>query len=195
MTFYRDFSNGKTFGIFFCTIPKKLTNYDWWNYWRFFFCNADPQNQNCNWFAGDVVTKFTKIKQPLETCHVPRSLKQKRIVYFLSCNCSFILLSITPNSIGIGIMYILESLGWLGSEQVKVASFQKVRFVFQISKSPKKIIPHHYPELEIWISCLLLWAGISNFKFMIVIWNIFFGDLEIWKTNHTFWKKPPLVVL
>ena len=22
-----------------------------------------------------------------------------------------------------------------------------------------------------------------------VIWNIFFGDLEIWKTNLTFWKK------
>ena len=27
--------------------------------------------------------------------------------------------------------------------------FQKVRFVFQISQSPKKIIPKNYPELEI----------------------------------------------
>ena len=31
--------------------------------------------------------------------------------------------------------------------QIKVAFFQKVRFVFQISKSPN--IPNHYPELEI----------------------------------------------
>ena len=30
--------------------------------------------------------------------------------------------------------------------------FQKVRFVFQISKYPKKITPNHYPELEIWNS-------------------------------------------
>ena len=32
---------------------------------------------------------------------------------------------------------------------LKVAFFQKVRFVFQISKSPKKNIPKRYPELEI----------------------------------------------
>ena len=32
---------------------------------------------------------------------------------------------------------------------LKVAFFQKVRFVFQISQSPKKIIPKNYPELEI----------------------------------------------
>ena len=30
---------------------------------------------------------------------------------------------------------------------VKVAIFQKVRFVFHISKFPKKITPNHYPEL------------------------------------------------
>ena len=72
---------------------------------------------------------------------------------------------------------------------LKVAFFQKVRFAFQISKSPKKITPNHYPELEIWISCLLLWAGISNPKFRIVIWSIFFWDLEIWKANRTFWIK------
>ena len=32
---------------------------------------------------------------------------------------------------------------------LKGAFFQKVRFVFQISQSPKKIIPKNYPELEI----------------------------------------------
>ena len=36
--------------------------------------------------------------------------------------------------------------------QLKVALYQKVRFVFQISKSPKINIPNHYPELEIQIS-------------------------------------------
>jgi len=70
----------------------------------------------------------------------------------------------------------------------KVVSFHKVRFIFQISKSPKQIIPNHYPDLEIWISCLL-WAGNSKFKFRIVIWNNFFWDLEVWKMNFTFWKK------
>ena len=33
--------------------------------------------------------------------------------------------------------------------ETKGAYFQKVRFVFQISQSPKKIIPKNYPELEI----------------------------------------------
>ena len=33
--------------------------------------------------------------------------------------------------------------------QTKGAFFQKVRFVFQISQSPKNIIPKNYPELEI----------------------------------------------
>ena len=46
-------------------------------------------------------------------------------------------------------------------------------------------IPNHYPELK---SCLLLWAGNSNFKLRIVIWNIFFwrfGDLT--NTSHFSW--------
>ena len=46
-------------------------------------------------------------------------------------------------------------------------------------------IPKRYPELEFWISCLLLWVENSNFKFRIVIWNICFGDL----THYTFWEK------
>ena len=53
---------------------------------------------------------------------------------------------------------------------LKVAFFQKVWFVFQISKSPKNI-PKHYPELEIWMSCLLLWVGNSNSQFWILIWR------------------------
>ena len=39
----------------------------------------------------------------------------------------------------------------------------------------QKIILNIYPEQKIWISCLLIWAGNSNFLFRIVIWNIFFG--------------------
>ena len=71
-----------------------------------------------------------------------------------------------------------------------MAFFQKVRFAFQISQSPKKIIPKNYPELEIWISCLLKWAGISNFKLRIVFWNIFFfGRLGDLKNKSHFLKK------
>ena len=76
------------------------------------------------------------------------------------------------------------------SLSLKVAFFQRVRFVFQISQFPKNIIPKNYPELEIWIYCLLIWAGISNFKIRIVFLEyLFLGDWEIWKTNLTFWKK------
>ena len=67
---------------------------------------------------------------------------------------------------------------------LKVAFCQKVRCIFHIAKIN---IPNHYPELEIWISCLHLWAGNSNFKFF----GTFFW--EIWKTDLTYWKKAPLV--
>ena len=60
------------------------------------------------------------------------------------------------------------------SSGCKDGFIQKVWCVFQIYITNN---PNHYPELEIWISCLLLWAGNSNFKFRIVIWNIYFGDL------------------
>ena len=70
-----------------------------------------------------------------------------------------------------------------------MAFFQKVRFVFQISQSSKKIIPKNYPELEIWISCLLIWAGISNFKLRIVFWNNFFGRLGDLKNESHFLNK------
>ena len=64
-----------------------------------------------------------------------------------------------------------------------------MRFVFQISQSPKKIIPKNYPELEIWISYLMLWAGISNFKFRIVIWSKLFWRFGGLKNELHFLKK------
>ena len=72
---------------------------------------------------------------------------------------------------------------------LKVAFFQKVRFIFQISQSPKKVIPKDYPELEIWVTCLLIWVGISNFKLRIVFWNNVFGRNE----SHFSKKNSPLV--
>ena len=55
-----------------------------------------------------------------------------------------------------------------------VVFIQKVQFV--IFKSPdlkKKNIPNYYPELKIWICCLLLSAGNLNFNFRIVFWKFF----------------------
>ena len=71
----------------------------------------------------------------------------------------------------------------------QVAFFQRVRFVFQISQSPQKIIPKNYSELEIWISCLLIWARISNLKLRIVFWNNIFGRLGDFKNESHFLKK------
>ena len=42
-----------------------------------------------------------------------------------------------------------DSSVFLSVPIIKVAFFQKVRCVSQISKSPKKIIPKNYPGLEI----------------------------------------------
>ena len=70
--------------------------------------------------------------------------------------------------------------------------FQRVRFVFQISQSSKKLFQKTILKLKFKIpahNIILFWAGILNFKFRIVFWNIFFGGWEIWKTNPTFWKK------
>ena len=77
---------------------------------------------------------------------------------------------------------------------LKVAFFQKVRFIFQISQSPKKIFQKTILNLKFKIpthNIILLWGGILNFKFRIVFWNIFFWDWEIWKMNRFFWKKKP----
>ena len=77
---------------------------------------------------------------------------------------------------------------------VKVAFFQKVKFIFQISL--QKIFQTNYSELEIQTSLhikILLWAEILNFKFRIVFQNIFWG--EIWRFEKRIplsEKKPPL---
>ena len=56
------------------------------------------------------------------------------------------------------------------------AFFKSSKQIFQIPNS--KLLSWTW----IWKSCLLLWAGNSNFKFRIVIWNYFFGDLTY--TSH-----------
>ena len=76
--------------------------------------------------------------------------------------------------------------------------FQKVRYVFQISKSPKKRYskkPILNMKFEFPANTLLLLAGNLNFKFRIVFWNIFF--LEIWSFEKRIAlseKKPPLLL-
>ena len=46
-----------------------------------------------------------------------------------------------------------------GKINSKYLFFQKMQCFFEISKTN---IPKHYPELEIWKSCFLLWAENSN---------------------------------
>ena len=76
---------------------------------------------------------------------------------------------------------------------LKVAFIQKVRFVFQISKSPKKI----YSKLlsRAWNLNLLFTVIGGKFKFQVQDSDLeyyVFGYLEIWKTHRTFWKKKTL---
>ena len=77
---------------------------------------------------------------------------------------------------------------WLEKQNAWKEMKKKVKFVFQISQSPKKI-QKNYPELEIWNSCPYQYTTYSNFKLRIVFWTIFWWDWEIWRTNLTFWKK------
>ena len=72
---------------------------------------------------------------------------------------------------------------------LKVAFIQKVRFVFLNLQTFKKKYSKLLSWAWNWICSLLLLTGNLYFMFRIVIWNNFFGDLEIWKTYHTFWKK------
>ena len=51
---------------------------------------------------------------------------------------------------------------------LKMAFFRKLDSFFKSPNLPKKKFPKNYSELEIWITCLLIWAGISNFKLRIV---------------------------
>ena len=79
---------------------------------------------------------------------------------------------------------------------LKVAFFQKVRFGFQTSKSPKKIFQKTILNLKFEIpahNSIMLWARILNFKSRIVFWILF---LEIWRFEKRIAlseKKPPLV--
>ena len=74
-------------------------------------------------------------------------------------------------------------------KQFKGGSFQKVWFFF--SNLQKNIFQKTILSLKFKFPAnktLLILAGNLNFKLRIVFWNIFFGDLEVWKTNRTFWK-------
>ena len=79
---------------------------------------------------------------------------------------------------------------------LKVAFFQKVQCVFQISKSPKKIFQITILSLKFKFpanNSKVLLARNLNFKFRIVFRNIF---LEIWRFGKRIAlseKKPPLV--
>jgi hypothetical protein len=87
-----------------------------------------------------------------------------------------------------GPKYLLRSFGLLMLVNViglKVAFFQKVRFVFQISKSPEKNIPKNYPELENSRPFHNIVMG-GNFKFHV---QGRFGDL---KNESHFLKKSHL---
>ena len=75
---------------------------------------------------------------------------------------------------------------------LKVAFFQKVRFVFQISKSSKKIfkktiltVKFKFPTNII----LLLLAGNLNFKFRIAFWNIFILEISRFKKHIALSEK------
>ena len=68
--------------------------------------------------------------------------------------------------------------------------FQKVWCVFQFSKKYSKLLSWtwnlNFPPITV----------NNKFKFQAQDSNLeyfYFGDLEIWKTICTFWKKPPLV--
>ena len=73
---------------------------------------------------------------------------------------------------------------------LKMVFFRECDLFSQYPNLQKENIPKYYPGHEIPAhNSSMLWAGILNFKCRIFFWNLFFGDLEIWKTNHTFWRK------
>ena len=78
---------------------------------------------------------------------------------------------------------------------LKVAFYQKVRFVFQISKSPKKIFQKTILNLKFKTpthNIILLLVEILYFKFRLVFWNIFLGRMGDLKKESHFLKKNPL---
>ena len=65
---------------------------------------------------------------------------------------------------------------------LKVAFFRKCDSFFRSPNLEKKIFQKTNLNLKFKIpaqNSIMLWAGILNFKFKIVFWNIFFQNLEI----------------
>ena len=91
-------------------------------------------------------------------------------------------------SISNGTNFVIKkiSICCITNPATKVGFFRKWDLFFKLPNLPKKYSKKNYPELEIWISCLLIWAGISNFKLRIVFWNNFLGDF---KNESHFLKK------
>ena len=71
-------------------------------------------------------------------------------------------------------LYYITCLWEKNQATFKGSFYSESTIFFQIFK----YIPNYYPELEIWMCCLLLLAGNLNFKFRIVIWNNFFWRFE-----------------
>ena len=79
-----------------------------------------------------------------------------------------------------------------------MASFQEVLFVFQISNSQKKIFQKNILNLKFKIpahNSIMLWAGILNFKFRIVFWNIFLEIGRFEKRIALSEKETPLAFI
>ena len=95
-------------------------------------------------------------------------------------------LSIGSSLLNFLVKYLWQ-LWWWGAKRLKRAFFQKVRFVFQISKSQKKkYSKKNYPELEYYV------MG-GNFKFQTQdsFWNILFWRFEEQITLSE--KKTPFI--
>ena len=88
------------------------------------------------WIAYIFATKWTSIRNIIFGMTFPLKVNKNRN-YFMK----------TP--FGPKSNVIIVRISALLLPYIKVAFFQKVRCVFQISKSPKKYIPKNYPELEI----------------------------------------------
>ena len=81
--------------------------------------------------------------------------------------------------------------------KLKVFFFRNCDSFFKSPNLQKKIFQKNYPQLEIWICCLLLLVGNLNFKFRIVFGiYIFFLKIGRFGKHITLSeKKPPLVAL
>ena len=82
--------------------------------------------------------------------------------------------------------------------KVKVAFFQKVGLSFKSPNLPKKIVQKTILDLKFKTpahNSIMLWAGILNFKFRIVFWNIFFWRFGDLKNESHFLKKSHLNVV